>query len=278
MKSRVSELIWCGLLCAVLMPAAVHAQGNVCANAIPVVADGRGTGLNSYFINASTTQWFSVEGFANSSYSLEIFDPFDPGMSVPVPIIYVGATFNFTTCAGTLLSPAPTNNGDNQPRVYTSNTAPFAGQRVSFTAPTNDDYIIQITNSGATGFNYTLTASETTLFNPLWSTFGGYQTFYKIYNTTTNQACTVILTLKTDANGTPAGGTNSATIIIPPQNTSATRSTGPSDLNLNPTQAGHAFFTHNCPPGAIQVDGFLGNFSGTNVVLPIKILPARATH
>ncbi|MGH9779231.1 MAG: tail fiber domain-containing protein, partial [Candidatus Acidiferrales bacterium] len=40
--------------------------------------------------------------------------------------------------------------------------------------------------------------------------------------------------------------------------------------------AGRGSITHDCPPGAVQVDGFVGNFSGVApAVLPIKIVAAR---
>lgn len=56
-------------------------------------------------------------------------------------------------------------------------------------------------------------------------------------------------------------------------NNGVTRNTGPSDLNVGNGQAGHATVTHDCPPGAIQVDAYLSTKLGK--MLPLKGGPAR---
>ena len=114
--------------------------------------------------------------------------------------------------------------------------------------------------------------SETTLYNPLWTTFGGFQTFYQVQNTS-SQACKVVITL-TSAAGVVVG---TKTLPAVPANSAApTVNTGPTDMNVLPNQAGSATIAHDCSPGAILVDGFSGNFSGAAaVVLPIKIFAVR---
>jgi hypothetical protein len=252
MKFGLCRLICCGLLCAVLTPAAVYAQTTVCANYIPVPADGRGTGIVTHFIPASTTHWFTVEGIANRSYSIEIFDPTDGGASVPTPVVYVGATFNTGTCTGTLLSPAPTNTAQSDPGLVTFDTLPFAGERVSFIAPTTDDYVIAIT-SGGTGFSYTLSVTETTMFSPRWSTFSGFTTFYGFTNTT-NSAISVTLRLTNTAGTVVATSTQS----IPANQVIYLTTTSLGVANNN---AGMATLAHNGPPGGILADAIVGNFA-----------------
>lgn len=250
MKFGLCRLAWCGLLCAVLTPA-VYAQTTSCANYIPVPADGRGAGLITYFIPASTTHWFSVAGIANRSYSIEIFDPFDSGASVPVPVVYVGLTFNQGTCTGPLLSPAPANNTQSDPDLITYDTAPFTGERVSFIAPTNGDYVIGITSGAA--LSYTISVTETTLFSPRWSTFSGFTTFYGFTNTT-NAAISVTLRLTNTAGTVLATSTQSI-----PGNQAIFVTTG--TLGVANNNAGMATLAHNGPPGGILADAILGNFA-----------------
>ena len=112
---------------------------------------------------------------------------------------------------------------------------------------------------------------ETTLTSPLFTTFSGFQTFYR-FNNPTNQAVSVTLKLIDDTNAV-VGNT---TFTVAANSTAPTRNTGPTDLNLAPNTAGQAIITHDGNPGAIQVDGFSGNFSiSPPSVIPIKIVAAR---
>jgi hypothetical protein len=52
------------------------------------------------------------------------------------------------------------------------------------------------------------------------------------------------------------------------------RSTGPADLHVASNRSGHATITHDCPPGAIQVEAYAANASG-NRTLPLKVTLAR---
>jgi hypothetical protein len=99
--------------------------------------------------------------------------------------------------------------------------------------------------------------------------------FYRFQNTT-NEEVNLTLTLVNDGATTVA----SVTLAVPAGATAPTRHTGLSDLNVPDNQAGQAIITHDGPPGAIQVDGFLRAVSGsTLVILPIKITAAReASH
>ena len=66
------------------------------------------------------------------------------------------------------------------------------------------------------------------------------------------------------------------TFTVAANSTAPTRNTGPSDYNVPDNTAGQAIITYDGTPGAIQVDGFSGNFSvNPPIVLPIKIVPAR---
>ena len=250
MKIEMRRLMWCGLLGALaLMPQALHAQATACANAIPAPTDGRGGEHIVYSIPASTTHWFTVQGFAGNSYSVEIFDPFDSGANVPLPTIFKLSAFNTGTCTGTAF--ATTDTTFVAPGIDNLNFGPLAGRRVSFTAAATDDYLIQIT-SGSSGFVYTINASETTLFSTRWSTFSGFFTSYGFTNTT-DVAISVTLKLIDTAGTVVATFTQSV-----PAGRVIYTTTNAMGVAANDT--GSAFLTHNGPPGGILADAILANF------------------
>ena len=158
------------------------------------------------------------------------------------------------------------------PSTDTTNVTPgivLNGSRRSFIG-TGQAVIVRIGFPLATTETVQVSVAETTLFNPLWSTFGGFETFYRFQNST-NSSCNVTLRMVNDAGAQVAN----PSFAIPANSTAPTRTTGPTDLNLANDQAGQAIITHDCPPGAIQVDGFLGLFGAQTNVLPIRIQTAR---
>ena len=245
-----------------LFSSSAQALSTSCGSPTWIVPDGR---VTEYTIPASTTVWFAFVPTAGHSYTAEgnyPEDSFNPGV-----LAFKASDLNFATCAGTSTLGA----------IDTFGVDPDAegGDRASFIVPFSPVsppvVYMSAQNIEAVPHRFTFLVSETTLFNPLWSTFGGFQTFYRFQNTT-SATIHVTLTLINNA------GTTVATITalaIAPGATAATRSTSPLDLNVTPQQAGQGIITHDGPPGALQVDGFLGNFSGGSVVLPIKIVGAR---
>jgi hypothetical protein len=210
------------------------------------------------------------------SYSVEITpdrEPFD-GLSANIRLLRFG-----DLCPSGSSSLTLRDTRLMAPRLVQLSAQTGGGARWSFTYPGTgpggpSDFVwIVIENTSVTDRQYTYSVSETTLYNPLWSTFGGFETFYRIQNTT-NEDINVTLTLVNDG-GTAVANT---TLAVPAGATAPTRNTGPSGLNVPDNQAGQAILTHDGPPGAIQADGFLGNFSVfPPVVLPIKITTARET-
>src|SRR5205823_8648849 len=62
----------------------------------------------------------------------------------------------------------------------------FTGSRQSFTATDGSNsgwYRIQVTNSSGSTQTYSISASDTTLHNPRWSTFSSFITQYEFRNT-----------------------------------------------------------------------------------------------
>ena len=252
------------LMALALFPQFVSAQCDFHA----MVPDGRIS--PTFTINSGTNDMaFFFLGRAGRSYSVEVQrvtrEHFDGtlsanwgGVNVNCPVADIAGLRNTGT-----IEPAPQPNG-------------FGLFRGSFTAPSNAFYMIRVGNTSATSAQVRASISDTTLFNPLWSTFSGFETFYRIQNTT-NASCMVTLNLTNDA-GALVGG-SPRTVTVAANSTFTTLHTGPGAfppaMAVADNLAGGATFTHDCPPGAIQIDGFLGNFAGTPIVLPIKIVSAR---
>lgn len=142
-----------------------------------------------------------------------------------------------------------------------------------FVAPTSENVFVGLVGLPAAGppscgadSEYSIQAWDTTLQSPVWSTFGGFETFYRFLNAT-NQTIHGTLTLL-DATGGTVVATQDFT--IPAGATTGTVFTGPGGLNLANDQAGQARFTHDGPVGAILIDGFLGFFGASTSTIPIK--------
>jgi hypothetical protein len=229
-----------------------QAQSVDCNNPTSVAPDGRTLSGN---IPAMTTFWFSVAARGASSYAAEANYPTAADSAFP-------ALDAVSDCAPTSINPRNLMN-DRYPQR----------NRVSVTAASVMTILVSVTNSTMQARDFTVRVAETTLFNPLWSTFGGFETFYRLQNTT-RDSLNVTLRLIND------GGTTVATHnqMLAANSTAPTIFTGPGPapgLGVADNQAGQAILTHDGPPGALQVDGFLGSFAGTSVVLPIKIVPVR---
>jgi hypothetical protein len=230
---------------------------------VGTIPDGRVS--DTVNIAAAATVCFYFFGIAGRSYSIEVQGSIAANTTFTEFFGAVGEVCPVATAAGYTITTTndPPHGGPG------GNPAAF-GRRASFVAPSTGLYMVTVNNTGGITGAFKYSVSDTTLFNPLWSTFGGFETFYKFYNTT-SASCSVTLSLRNDNNTVRAASTFS----LAADNTSATRTTGSTDLNVTNDVAGHAFITHDCPPGAIQVDGFLGFFGATTSVLPIKIVAAR---
>ncbi len=250
------------LLLAITLGA--QADNTVCGGAIFLVPDGslhEGT-----FTSLGQARHFRFVARANRSYGImvENLSPTDGEQNVSI-------SAPTDACAGTQL---PTRSTPQiEPFSNTgSGMSQFGGVRLSLkTASDTDVFFVVSTGIASVPGDFRVRMEETTLFNPLWSTFGGFETFYRFQNAT-NSGCSVTLRLVSDLGTVVAN----PTFTVSANSTAATRTTGPTDLDLGNDQAGQAVITHDCPPGAIQVDGFTGRFDlATPVVLPIKIQAAR---
>lgn len=272
MKAKIGVGILATVLFLSFFPGVASAQIPIapnggCGFANNMVSDGR---LYSFTLGAGASPWFQFEGRANHSYSIDVSVTDLSGQPNALTIL------NTTdACPGpsTLTVQATTTT---LPSLSLADGS--IAFRRTFIAPTSGNYQVNVDHSlDVVNHPVIMSISETTLFNPLWSTFSNFETFYRVQNTV-DSTCNVKLTLRNDANVVVATTVQS----VQAGRTLATINTGPGPfpgLGVANNQAGGAIIGHDCPPGAIQVDGFLGIFTGTPIVLPIKIVPAReATH
>ncbi len=95
--------------------------------------------------------------------------------------------------------------------------------------------------------------TETTLFSPGWSTFGGLQTFWSFLNTTNATINGTITLLDTDGTQVAALGVG----ILPGRAVFPSTSA----LGVAANRSGTARFTHDGPPGAVLAEAAITNGS-----------------
>ncbi|MGH9779319.1 MAG: hypothetical protein ACRD5I_12995, partial [Candidatus Acidiferrales bacterium] len=246
------------LICA----SSAQAQSVDCNNPTQVGPDGRSF---AGMIPAGTTLWFAFQARGLSSYSAEANYTTSADAAFPAVGAFASTDVSMACTGASSLNPRNTMLFD--PAIPN-------GDRLSFTPTGAGTVLVSVANGTMQARDFSFRVAETTLFNPLWSTSGGFETFYRLENTT-NEACAVRLRLVADA-GFGGGVEADEVIAVAAGSTAPTRNTGALDLAVPDNRAGRGSITHDCPPGAVQVDGFVGNFSGVApAVLPIKIVAAR---
>jgi hypothetical protein len=238
------------LAVALLRPAFAGAEGNTCGNETVIVPDGR---ITRSIIFNGTTFFFAAYTTVGRSYSAEFANAL--GATVPPGdlTIYsdVGCSSTVTGRDTTMLEP-PTDGG---------------ARRVSFTATTTKT-IFRLANSTGADSEYTFNVSETTLYSPAWTTNGTYDTYYAFQNTTTaliNGTLTLLdmngATVQTLAiSNIPAGGIFGTNTV---------------SLGVTRNRVGNARFTHDGPPGAVQIKADQANFAVSPPFIQIVPFLAR---
>ena len=267
MRTRLGLTTLAGILILLGLPGVAQAQCTGGTSFDIVLADGRPRAVAVPFNGTGTfVLGMFFRAAPGRSYSVEVFQ----GRFISVIQIFLDGA-NASGCplanaAGvrvtTDIEPRGVDSADLERFSFTA-TAPITNVGSPF-------YVVRMRNtSTTTAQTVTITVSDTTLFNPAWSTFGTFETFYSIVNTT---RATLNTTLKLfDTTGTevasfdftniPAGGTVST-------NTSALGVAN----NLN----GSATLTHDGPPGAIIAEAAIANFAVTpNIIQPVKFEPVR---
>jgi len=198
------------------------------------------------------------------------------------PTLLAGRSYSVKITTGEVSNADPTIAacdlmGNLIPSADTTGASPqvlsVVGRRLSITPAVSNTYIIRFTNNSTLGDHvFTGVVEETTLFNPAWSTFGTFETFYSCTNTTTTGTLDAILKLfdttgaevaSFDFTDLPAGGTVS-------------RNTGSTSLNVANGLNGSATLVHNGPPGAFLCEAAIADFAtAPRVIQPVKFEPTR---
>lgn len=261
---RLNIVIGCACLLFLLSMGA-WAEGTVCGgNETPVIPDGR---VVNSVIPASTTFFFLVQTQVGHEYSVELRSPAGTyGTLGGAMTIYSPTDTLSTSCATSTVSITDTT---------AAGPALTSGSRQSFNATdtTNSGfYRIKVVNSLGTSVNYSISAVDTTLFNPRWSTFSGFITQWGFKNTSD-----ISVTCKLTANDTLGNPKNAPATI------SFTVAAGASafkiigngstlDINAGPQHGGDAFAACSGPPGSMKADAYFlaGN---PTVIVPSTFAP-----
>lgn len=262
-KAKISALV-AGLLVAAAL--AARAESRDCINPHLVVTDGRI--ITSQFepsVNGvNPTYWYAFYGQAGHSYAVE-FVPTTDNENTPASLHFA----NLTLWGPSDVTDLQKNGCRGATTLSWYSTQKYApaitiglygtGQRVSLIQPVSGITIVAITNTQAAGaYSYRIT--DTTLFNPRWSTYSGYDTQWGFTNMS-DMAITGTLSIY-DANNRLIKSTQ----VTVPAAGQIFRLSNTSDLNLPRENAGSAVFAYNGPPRAILADAYMLNGSATVVV------------
>ncbi len=228
-----------------LQPARTFAQ--TCENYVPAIADGRIVG--------------PVTAGAGNVAALYFFVA--PGRSYTVEIASTGSSSPSAVTGGYGVD-CPTTSGGWPSNIATMPRSDGRVIRLAIEA-TSNTYIVTRIPTGTVTYSVT----ETTLYNPSWSTTGGFFTQWGLQNTT-NTTVTGTLTVQ-EAFGGSATYTRDVSL---PANSGVFVTTQDTFVGgpIPAGRGGSARFSHNGPAGAVNADGFLLN--GTQIV-PIGFRAVR---
>ncbi len=260
-RSRSGVLVGLGLALMTWAPRTAEAQDSPCLNGYRMLVPD-GTQLDGH---GTVNSWFGFQIRPDRSYSF-VVAPYLVAATVNGPRKYVAEPPLIGPCGQDGPIPAVNTSHAEPPTMNDTEGA----ERLSFKSSWATEAFVQVRRvSGAVSWDDILIrVEETTLFNPMFMTFGGFEVWYHFQNTT-GQDVSVTLKLISD------GGTTvtDATFTVAARS-SRLRYTGASDLNVPDNTIGQGIITHDGPPGAIQVDGFMSS-ALTAAILPIKITSAR---
>lgn len=261
------------LLATLLAVPSLLSAVTTCANPTIVPADGRIVDFD--FVAPSGDNFYQFDVTQNHSYSIEVRQDYDEKQAVndlQTELFPIGNT----TCTGALTPNAAAGSAVRD-TIGIDPALPSNSFRVSTVAGSTGTMRIKVhNNNGSTGRYISVVVADTTQFSPLYTTFGGFNTFYRFFNTSSQP---VSATLKLF---NPAGAQiGTTTVTVAAGASTPTIFTGPNGggnigLGVAADNAGPATLTHDGPPGAILVDGFSGIFTPTSTAtIPIVFRPVR---
>ncbi len=240
-----------------ISPMLAFGAGTACGTDTHLVADGRI--LDFDFIAPGTTGFYRVDLVAGRSYSIEVRQDFDVNNTDLTISVLSGA------CPGAAVVVNNTANTEPSTQVNA-----FRGSFVP--ASTGTFHISVVHGNGAgVGRYVSVSVSDTTVFNPRWSTFATFITQWGFLNTT-GTSLTGTLTVIDSV----SGGPYTKQVTIPPGptvfvTTTDTFTGGP----IPNAHAGSSFFTHNGPPGSILTDCFFVS-GNAQVIVPSRFEAVRS--
>ena len=232
-----------------------HADNTACGGAILLVPDGA---AQSGTAAAAEQRWFKFVNKANRSYSVEIenLGPTDVSRLAFMADTHTGSCagpFFGGTIPRPLAEPATQDGatiavGTGGDREVIQPPAPGLPGELFFG--------IEVQPSGG---EFRVRVEETTLYSPLWTTNGTFDTYWTVQNTINEPLFGTLVLL--DSAGTTVLKTDlptTAPFSIPP---GGSYSTNTQALGVPRNRMGGAVFFHNGPPGAVQIRAEIADFS-----------------
>lgn len=254
-----------GLLGLLLFSSSVAFAQTSCPN--PTVLKV-GEPTNFDFVAPSSSNFYQFDVNPNRSYSVTVHQNYD-AVNTDLQAGGGGSVTIYTDVAcASALTTGLNDTTSSEPAL--PNNA-FRSSFVTGATVANSHYRIKVSNGNVSVGRYIeVTVAETTKFSPLYTTFSGFNTFYRVYNTTSQP----ITGTMTAFNGnTPIGV--AVTLTVPAYSTSPTIFTGAgaNQLNVPANNAGSVIWVDNGPPAGTLLDGFAWN--GSTTTFPIKFVGVR---
>lgn len=234
----------------------IHGAPTTCPGDPVLLSDGTPTSDDLIF--PASAAFYAVNAVAGHSYAVEVWDVFDPTASV-------SPTIKVTTDCSTSIG-GVTDATHVDPDI----SGGFSDRVTWIQASSNQTLYISVTNPDQNNsYTYNLRVTDTTQFNPRWSTYGTFDTQWGFTNTTSSPITGTLTIYKFD-------GSVVKTITQSIQ--------GGQFLNV-PARAsgvpvgiyGNAIFAYNGPAGAILADAVLINSANT-VIVPYKFEGKHSYH
>jgi hypothetical protein len=236
-------------------PNPIKGAPTTCPNDPVLPSDGIVTNEDAAF--SGGIFFYTLNAKGGHSYSIEVWDPVDPTFAVS-PLIQLLAS----DCSTTVSSTNVTNVDPDLSGGFSS--------RISWVQSSDATLHVSLTNPDQNNsYIYYIRVTDTTLYNPRWSTSGGFNTSWGFTNTTSTDISGTLTIINSDGtvlktvNGTFKAGVGTFY--------SATGE------GIQAGLFGNAVFTYIGPAGAILADGY--QLSGNNsTIFPIVFEGKHSYH
>jgi hypothetical protein len=222
----------------------IHGAPTTCPNDPVLPSDGTVTSEDLVFPASSAFYALNTKG--GHSYSVEVWDPFDPTAAMAPTIKVTSDCSNSISGVSDVTSVDPDLSGG-------------FSDRVSGIQGSNQTVYISVANPDQNNsYTYYIRVTDTTQYNSRWSTYSGYDTQWGFTNTTSSEIDGTLTVLNID-------GTTLATIPLKlPANLFTNTTALGNSVPVN--HSGDAVFTYTGPAGAIIPDAVLINKTATVIV------------